>query len=187
MWNDSVPLGPETLKACAHNNWYVVSNQTDNAGAVKTYPNVHKDYRDQQINSLTSLTSSFAATGPRTGIYNIAYDIWVNGIASSGSTEIMIWTDNYKQVPSGNKVRTVSLSGRSYEVWKTSNSRYIAIVATTAVTAGTVDLLEILKYPIGEGWLGDGATLGQICYGVEIVSTGGVNQTFYFTDFSIRS
>ncbi|HZM80475.1 MAG TPA: helix-turn-helix domain-containing protein [Candidatus Limnocylindrales bacterium] len=32
-----------------------------------------------------------------------------------------------------------------------------------------------------------GATLGQVCYGVEIVSTGGVDQTFYFTDFSLSS
>jgi hypothetical protein len=182
---EASPSAPSVSPATSPS--YVVSNQTDNAGAVKTYPNVHKDYRNQAISSFGSLASSFAATGPKTGIYNIAYDIWINGIAASGSTEIMIWTDNYKQVPAGSKVRTVTLSGRSYDVWKTSNNRYIAFVVTSTVTAGTVNLLEILKYPIGEGWLGAGATLGQICYGVEIVSTGGVEQTFDFTDFSISS
>jgi hypothetical protein len=30
----------------------VVSNQTNNAGAVKTYPNVHKDYSNAAISSL---------------------------------------------------------------------------------------------------------------------------------------
>src|SRR5215472_5711074 len=33
MWNASAGLGPETLYACSYHNWYVVSNQTDNAGA----------------------------------------------------------------------------------------------------------------------------------------------------------
>ena len=48
------------------------------------------------------------AAGPYVGIYEFAYDIWLNGIAGSGSTEVMIWTDNYKQVPSGSQLETVT-------------------------------------------------------------------------------
>jgi hypothetical protein len=70
MWNNSVPLGPETIYACACNNWYVVSNQTNNAGAVKRYPNVHKDHHNVPVSSFNGITSTFAASGPRTGIYN---------------------------------------------------------------------------------------------------------------------
>jgi hypothetical protein len=44
MWNSAGALAPETLYACSYHNWYVVSKQTNHAGAVKTYPNVHKDY-----------------------------------------------------------------------------------------------------------------------------------------------
>jgi Glycosyl hydrolase family 12 len=187
MWNDSVPLGPETLSACAYNNWYVVSNQTDDAGAVKTYPNVHKDYNEPRISSFGRLSSSFAATAPHTGIYDVAYDIWTNGVATSGSTEIMIWTENFHQVPAGQKVRTVALGGHTYNVWKTSNNSYIAFVPTRVMRSGMVDLLALFKWTMNQGWLASNSTLGQICYGVEIVSTGGTKQTFSFTNFSISS
>jgi hypothetical protein len=187
MWNNSVPLGPETLYACAFNNWYVVSNQTDDAGAVKTYPNVHKDYNNTPIKSFSALSSSFAATAPHTGIYDVAYDIWTNGVATSGSTEIMIWTENIHQVPAGQKVRTVALGSHTYNVWKTSDNSYIAFVPTAVMTAGTLNLLELFKWTMGQGWLASNSTLGQICYGVEIVSTGGTNQRFSFTNFSITA
>jgi hypothetical protein len=187
MWNSSAGLGPETLYACAYNNWYVVSNQTNSAGAVKTYPNVHKDYNDVAISSFNVITSTFAETSPHVGIYNVAYDIWINGIATSGSNELMIWTENYNQVPAGSKAMTAALGGRTYDVWRTSNNHYIAFVPTAVFTSGTVDLLEIIRWTMSQGWLPSTSTLGQICFGVEIVSTNGSNATFYFTDFSITS
>jgi hypothetical protein len=187
MWNSSAGLGPETLYACSYHDWYVVSNQTNNAGAVKTYPNVHQDYSNVQISTFSSITSTFAATSPHVGIYNVAYDIWMNGVASSGSTEIMIWTENFHQVPAGSQVTTATLGGRTYDVWKTSNSRYIAFVPTAVLTSGTLDLLQIFTWTMSQGWLPADSTLGQICYGVEIVSTDGADATFQFTDFSITS
>lgn len=187
MWNSSAGLGPETLSACAYNNWYVVSNQTNSAGAVKTYPNVHKDYSNVAISTFNVITSTFAEASPHVGIYNVAYDIWTNGVATSGSTEFMIWTENYNQVPAGSKVMTTVFGGRTYDVWKTSNNQYIAFVPTIVFTSGTVDLLEIFKWTISQGWLPSNSTLGQICFGVEIVSTNGSDATFYFTDFSITT
>jgi hypothetical protein len=187
MWNDNEALGPETLYACAYNNWYVVSNQTNRAGAVKTYPNVHKDYNDKPISSFSQIKSTFAASSPHVGIYNVAYDIWLNGVADNNSTEIMIWTENYKQVPAGNKVTSVNLGGRTYNVWKKSDNKYIAFVPTAPMTSGSVDLLQMFKWLQSKGWVSGGATVGQICYGVEIVSTNGAPATFSFTDFSITS
>ncbi len=185
MWNSAESLGPETLYACSYRNWYVVSKQTDHAGAVKTYPNVHKDYDDVRISSFNRITSTFAATSPHVGIYNVAYDIWANGVASSGSTEIMIWTENFRQVPAGNKVARVSLGGRTYNVWKTSDSHYIAFVPTAVMKSGGIDLLAMFKWLMLKGWLSASSTLGQIDFGVEIVSTDGRNATLAFTDFSI--
>ena len=53
MWNqDFCPSQcSETLYACSYDNWYVVANLNDNSGdgAVKTYPNVHKDYASAPI------------------------------------------------------------------------------------------------------------------------------------------
>jgi hypothetical protein len=187
MWNSAAGLGPETLSACSYHDWYVVSNQTNNAGAVKTYPNVHKDYNDVPIASFKTITSTFAATSPHVGIYDVAYDIWTNGVATNGSTEFMIWTENYKQVPAGSRAATATLGGRTYDVWKTSDNHYIAFVPTAVVTSGTVDILEIFTWTISQGWFGANSTLGQIDFGVEIVSTDGASATFEFTDFSITT
>ena len=187
MWNASAGLGPETLYACSFHDWYVVSNQTNNAGAVKTYPNVHKDYSDVAISSFSALTSSFAATSPHVGVYDVAYDIWTNGVATAGSTEIMIWTENFKQVPAGSKAATATFDGRAYDVWKTADNHYIAFVPTSAFTSGTIDLLQLFKWTMTQGWLSTTSTLGQICFGVEIVSTAGADARFDFTDFSITS
>jgi hypothetical protein len=187
MWNSSVTLGPETLYACSYHDWYVVSNQTNEAGAVKTYPNVHMDYNDVPISSFNAITSTFAATSPHVGIYNVAYDIWTNGVATSGSTEFMIWTENYNQVPAGSHVATPNLGGRTYDVYKTANNQYIAFVPTVVLTSGTLDLLEIFNWTTSQGWFPANSTLGQICFGVEIVDTGGAEARFDFTDFSITS
>jgi hypothetical protein len=187
MWNKAYPLGPQTLTACSYRDWVVVSDQTNNAGAVKTYPNVHKDFPDLPIRSFHSITSSFAETSPHTGIYDVAYDIWTNGVASPGCTEFMIWNENFHQVPIDSRGVTVTLGGRTYGVFKTGDNRYISFVPEAVFTSGTVDILEILKWAMSKGWLPSNSTLGQIDFGVEIVSTGGAPATFKFTDFSINA
>lgn len=185
MWNQDVSLGPETLTACSYRDWYVVSNQTNQAGAVKTYPNVHKDYNKTPVSSFAYLTSAFAAISPHVGIYDVAYDIWLNGVASAGSNEVMIWTENYNQVPAGTKADTLTLGGQKYNVWKDGGNSYFAFVPATAMTSGRIDLLALFNWMIGKGWLPAASTLGQICFGVEIVSTNGADAKFTFSDFSI--
>lgn len=54
-----------------------------------------------------------------------------------------------------------------------------------AVTSGTLDLKAFLRYLMDHKRLPAGSTLGQIDYGVEIVSTGGAKKRFDFTDFSV--
>jgi hypothetical protein len=188
MWN-SAKYSPctSTLRARSHDDWSVearMNNKTGD-GAVKTYPNVHKDYDRVPIGSLGALTSRFAETSPRVGIYNVAYDLWINGIASPGCTEIMIWTENFNQVPGGKYVQDVSFGGRRYKAYRTAGGGYIAFVATENFASGTVDLLEIMKWAIDKGWLPRESTLNQVCFGVEIVSTDDADATFKVTDFSI--
>jgi hypothetical protein len=187
MWNRDATLGPETLSACSYKDWYVVSNQVDEAGAVKTYPNVHKDYANVPIASFPYLTSAFAATSPHLGIYNVAYDIWLNGVAAAGSKEVMIWTENYKQVPAGSKADTVTLGGHPFTVWKTNGNAYFAFVPASPITSGILDLSGLFAWLIGKGWIPSTSTLGQICFGVEIVSTNGTDAKFTFSDFSIST
>lgn len=84
--------------------------------------------------------------------------------------------------------RTAALGGRTYDVWRdTSGWQYVAFVPTAVMTSGTIDVKEILEWMIGEGWITSSATLDQLCFGVEIVSTDGADATFTFTDFAIST
>jgi hypothetical protein len=188
MWN-SAKYSPctSTLYAWSYDNWHVVTrmNNKTGDGAVKTYPNVHRDYRSVPIHSFDSITSNFTETSPRVGIYNFAYDIWINGIAKPGCTEIMIWTENFNQVPGGKYVQDVTFDDRTYKVYRNPRSGYIAFVAMTNFTSGTVNLLDMTKWAIAKGWLPDESTLNQICFGVEVVSTDDADATFRISSFSI--
>jgi hypothetical protein len=188
MWNVSGYNVSQTLSSCSYGNWYVVATMDNSKGdgAVKTYPNSHRDFDSQpQINSFGSITSTFAETSPGTGIYEDAYDIWLNGIGGSSSTEVMIWTENHGQTPSGSVQGTVSMGGRSYTVWKTGN--YVAFVPSANFTSGSMDLLGFFKWMMSKGWISSSATLGQVDYGVELVSTNGAPATFTFNDFSVNA
>jgi len=189
MWGVNGYSVSQTLYACSYNNWYVTATMNNDSGngAVKTYPNVQMDFNEPQISSLHSATSTFAETDPHTGIYEDAYDIWLNGVASSGSTEVMVWNENYHQAPAGSQEATATFDGRSYSVYRTSSGSYVAFVANQNFTSGTVDLLAIFNWLIAKGWIPQNSTLGQICYGVELVSTNNVPATFTFNNFSISS
>jgi hypothetical protein len=188
MWN-SARYTPctSTLHAWSHDNWYFVARMNNKSadGAVKTYPNVHKDYAGVPVSSFESVTSTFAEASPHVGIYNVAYDIWLNGIATRGCTEIMIWTENFNQRPSGNFVQVATFGDQTYKVYKRPSDGYIAFVATTNFTSGTVKLLDITKWAINKGWLSTASTLNQICFGVEMVSTDDKDARFQVTAFSI--
>lgn len=186
MWNRS-EAGPETLHACAYNNWYVDSTQASTT-SVKTYPNVHKDINDLNgapFSEYSTITSTFAGRGPGVGIYNVAYDIWLNGVGDDpGVTEVMVWTENLKQVPAGSKTATYSAGGVGYDVW-TDNSGYIAFVAQKTRYSGSVDLKAMIAWAIGKGLMPNNPTVNQIGYGIEFCSTGGGKARFTLTDFSV--
>jgi hypothetical protein len=187
-WNAASYQVSQTMYICDYNNWYAVAKM-DNAtgdGAVKTYPNVHKDFSGAPaISSFSAISSRFAHAGPHIGIYEFAYDIWLNGVASNGSTEVMIWTDNFNQVPSGSVQETVTIDGQSYQVYKSGS--YIAFVETNNVTSGTVNLLAFFNHIIAKGWIPSTSTLGAIDYGVELISTNGTDATFALDDFSLTT
>jgi hypothetical protein len=53
------------------------------------------------------------------------------------------------------------------------------------MTSGTINLLELFDWVASQGWIAPDSTIGQIGYGVEIVSTDDDDARFDFTDFSI--
>jgi glycosyl hydrolase family 12 len=192
MWNAADYTVSQKLVACSAENWSVTTTaDNDNGdGAVKTYPNVHKDYHDwgtdkePPLRQYSRLMSTFGATSPHTGIYNVAYDIWLNGVP--GNREIMIWTDNNGQTPSGDLVAGgLSFSGKTWDLYATDDNEYLAFIPSRPMTKGTLNLKAFLDYLVKNGRVPANSTLGQICFGVAVVSTDGKPATFRFTDFSV--
>jgi hypothetical protein len=188
LWNASKYPGTKgTTQVCSYHSWNHIgtASNTSHNGEVKTYPNVHKDYSGRTIASFSKLTSTYAAKAPGVGIYNVSYDLWLNGVPND---EVMIWTDNHKQVPAGSRFASnVSLGGRAWDVYATSGNGYIAFIPSggASYASGTVDLKAMLNYLVSQGRRAASDTVDQICYGVEIVDTGGTPATWNFTDFSI--
>ena len=187
MWNAGAGSVSQTLSACSFSDWYVTATASG-GGTVLTYPDSHLDLDNSpRISSLSSVTSTFADTNPNTGTYEDAYDIWLNGIADpgAGSDELMIWTNNHGQTPGGSPMATVTIGGQSWTAWK-GNGGYMAFVANSNVSSGTVNLLAFFQWVIAKGWVPADSTLSQVDYGVEICSTNGVPATFSFSNFSVN-
>jgi hypothetical protein len=187
LWNaGNYPGTTGATQVCSYHSWNHIAQATNTGdGAVKTYPNVHKDYSGRTIASFTTLTSTFAARSPGVGIYDVAYDLWLNGVPND---EVMIWTDNHNQYPAGSRFASnVALSGHTWDVYATSNNGYIAFVPSggARLTSGTLDIKAMLGYLVSQGKTISSSTVDQICYGVEVVDTGGSPATWNFTDFSI--
>ncbi|HET8665833.1 MAG TPA: hypothetical protein VFM08_16065 [Nocardioides sp.] len=196
MWNAAGYDVSQTMRVCSPGNWSVrvKADNKANDGAVKTYPNVHRDYHDwgnghePRLSAFRSISSKFASRSPGVGIYNGAYDIWINGVADSGSTELMIWTDNHRQVPSGRVVeRGLKFSHRTWKLWAADNNHYLAFVANKRLGHGKISLKKRFAYLTKHGYLPQGSTLGQVCFGYEIVSTKGTFHKFKIDRFSVTS
>jgi hypothetical protein len=104
--------GPQTLNVCNQSSWNVVSDQTNDGGAVETYPDTEYDVGGRSdsefgtnsletIGAFSTITSTFDEGFP-TGsgeAWDAGYDLWVGPLstangASEGTpydTGVMIW------------------------------------------------------------------------------------------------
>jgi hypothetical protein len=181
MWNNHG--GTQTLRACSYHSWSVTANQPDTPD-VNAYPNVHRDFDAPNLSSFTEITSRFASVGPGRGTYNFAYDVWLNGVATKGSSEVMIWTDTHGPEPQVARQGAFTSGGVRYAVYR--GGRYLAFLGPDRM-AGEVDLLAFFRYAVDRGWLPADSTIGQIDYGVEIRSTGGRPLDFAVIDFALTT
>ena len=98
----------------------------------------------------------------------------------------MIWTDNQSQRPAGSVVASgLQFGGKTWTLWATGDNHILSFVPDSDMAAGTVNLRAMLDHLISDGRVPANSTLGQIGYGVEVVSTNGAPGTFRFTDFSL--
>jgi hypothetical protein len=179
MWNNQA--GTQTLHACSYRSWSVTATQPDSPG-VKTYPDVHRDFDGPRLTSFSEITSRFASHAPAQGVYDFAYDVWLDRVATRGATEVMIWTDHQGTRPHVPRQGTFSSGGVRYTVYR--GGRFIAFLGPSR-SAGHVDLLAFFRYGVQRGWVRPAATVMQIDYGVEISSTDGRPRHFAVTDFAL--
>jgi hypothetical protein len=195
-WNASHYSGlSQTLYVCNYNSWYAIATMNNDSGdgAVKTSPNVQETWypTPTKLTSWESITSHFSdvppGTGPNYGTWEFEYDIWLNGLADSNSTEIMIWTFDNGQAPGGSRTGSFTDGGHTYDVYRSAPpSQYIAFVSTRDNLSGNVNLLHFFNYAISMGWMPASSTLYQICNGVEFVSTNNKPEKFTINNFSIN-
>jgi len=190
------------LCAYSKDNWYVDIKATDHGdGAVQAYPSIRKIYhdwalggnfsKDPKLSTFPQLKASVAVTDPTncTGCkYNDAFDIWINGIGNgTGVTEMMIWTHNNGQFPAGSHRKIVNIGGISWDVF-TADWGYIAYVPrdNLDLKSGTYDLKAFIQDSVASGYITTpDPSIGQVSYGVEPVSTGGVFKRWTFSNFTI--
>ncbi|ASS68682.1 MULTISPECIES: GH12 family glycosyl hydrolase domain-containing protein [Paenibacillus] len=182
--------GAQTIWANSYSNWGVTSNQPS-TGGVKSYPNSTKDI-GIAIGSLKSLTSSFNVTVPGSGSsYSSDYDIWTGNYAH----EIMLWMNKSGAVgpiagswdANGNPVAAytnVSVGGHTWNVYKGSNGSndVFSFVRTSNTNSGTVDVLAVLNWIKGKGWIGN-EIVNRVQFGFEITSSP--NAAFTCNQFSV--
>jgi len=195
-WNADHYTGlSQTLHVCNYNSWYTLAtmNNATGDGAVKTSPNVQETWYPTQtkLSRWKSITSQFSdlppGVGSNYGIWEFEYDIWLNGLADSNSTEVMIWTYNNGQSPRGSQSGSFTDGGQTYDVYRSSPPyQYIAFVDRRNNLSGQVNLLDFFKYVISRGWMPSSSTLDQICHGVELVSTNSKPEKFTVSNFSIN-
>ena len=169
---------PTDTSVCSYQNWFTQVTAGDRVlgPGGEDHPNVHKDYRNWStgieplvVLHLDQVVVRSSRTRAR-GIYNIAYDLWLNGVP--GEHEVMIWTDNTADRRPGPSRGQVTVSGRRWDLFATSSNSHHDLPPSNGarLTSGYVDLKAFLDHLDDIGLEPPGATLGQVGYGVEVAT-----------------
>ncbi|MDB1089686.1 hypothetical protein PJ985_19195 [Streptomyces sp. ACA25] len=162
--------GYQAMWANDHNSWGVWADHP-NTGGIKSYPNA-KRVVNRPLNRINSLSSSYDVTVPAAGAYNTAYDIWDEHY----DHEIMLWMNWHGPVgPLGSFQTRISLGGHTWDVHRGSNghNHVYSFLRTGQSTAGSVNLLPILRWIADQGWMNHTDVIGDVQFGYEITSSAG--------------
>jgi hypothetical protein len=184
----------QTLHANTPGDWSVTANMPAGNTAIVSYPSSGSNYNERPLSSFASLYSSFSENMHATSGTQAwaAYDIWCNNWAN----EIMIHHDlarfsSYDSTPLASGVQFGGSNGVPVQRWdlhKYGSSEYVWQPASNAWNeqSGSVDILGMLKWMMAHGYLSGSSNLTSIGYGFEIASTGGANENFQVSSYSIK-
>ncbi len=183
----------QTLIATDPGNWSVTANMPNGNTAVVSYASVGTNYgkvtsEGTGLSTLTSMISTFSENmnpNSQTSAWAM-WDIWMKAGA-----EIMIQHD-FARNGACTGVATATFGGSGGVPVK---SWYLCTFGTNCmawklheadmVQSGSVDLLAMLNWLVDHGYLPNPSLLMMIGYGWEICSTGGVDETFNVTGYSV--
>jgi hypothetical protein len=202
MWA-AISGASSTLYANSPADWHVMASVPAGNTSVVSYPSLSVDFHlenssgtwyEQPLTNFKSMVSSFSEDMHATSKTSAwaAYDIWLNG----GSNEVMIQHD-FANNGACDAVATATFGGAngvpaqpwhlcqfgSEQVWKLGTNDNSKINEQS----GSVDVLGMLTWMESHGYLPAKSTIGLLGYGWEIASTGGVDEDFQVSSFSITT
>jgi hypothetical protein len=201
MWAAGGSGMTQTLTAFGPDKWHVVAKAPAGNTGVLSYPDTQQLFNnwngsgwngsgnqtDTPISRLKQLTSTFAENmnaNPRTDA-EAAYDIWLSN--TSGPDEIMIWIDNANRGTGGaTQLGSGSFGGQKWTLLQYQGGEVIWSLDANE-QSGAVDILAMLRDLQSRGLASSGAAIGEIDFGFEICSTGGVPETFSVSSYSLTA
>jgi hypothetical protein len=196
VWN---PISGWQQKLYANNpgDWYVTANIPAGNTAVVSYPSNSQNSSGSGVNpaisSYSTLTSSFSEKMNATGRTDAeaGYDIW-----TASGVEIMIQHDFSPLRPrcsadAGDPVQATvgfmepgTSTTQDWDFCQYGSERIWQLHGGNE-QAGSVDIGAMLTWLMNHGHLPHGSKLGLIGYGFEICSTGGENESFQVSRYSL--
>lgn len=117
-----------------------------------------------QLGQIQTATSSISYTYPTSGVYDAAYDIWLNPTPITtgvNQQEVMIWFNHTGPIqPVGSVVGNATIDGQNFAVWKGSNGQnnVVSYVANSPITTwngfdvmGFIDNTQTWE-PVTDSW-----------------------------------
>ena len=196
VWN-AISGASQTLTSYNPGDWNVSADMPASNTAVVSYPDVEQNYTTTSntpdpLSAFASMTSDFTESMPSGEDNEAAYDIWTGDAATGNyAEEIMIWVDDHRTTtPLGTDTGTATFGGQTFQIWDSAGKGQkgtISFLLQGNETSGTVDLLSMLNYLAGNGWIPADSGLNQVDFGWEICSTGGQRETFTMSRYDITS
>ncbi|MBC8096913.1 MAG: glycosyl hydrolase [Akkermansiaceae bacterium] len=177
--------GRQCIWANSYKNWGVNANHTGNR--IQSYPNVDKKDINKRVLSLNNVYSSFNATTPSGTVYDLAYDVWLNG----STYEVMVWTKwaNTQPIAASYDARGIavpsyrnqSIGGATYNVYHRGN--VTSFLRTSQISSGSVNIKPLLQWINNVPRWYNNPTLAKVQFGWEIINTGG-SKNFTMNSYS---
>ena len=196
VWNP-IPGWKQTLHATSPGDWHVIAKMPAGNTAVVSMPGSTANFGQTNNTStplgrFSSIYSSFTETmnATRDTSAEAAYDIWLGkGTSSDWTNEVMIQHDivNRGTCPPTATATFGGSGGVPVQKWNLCkyDTELIWQLAGTNEQSGRVDILSMLRWLEDHGYLPQGSGLWQIDYGFELCSTGGLNETFQVSSYSL--